>query len=223
MQARREPERTPERTEEYQARVEPLDRVRDRDQDRDRYRDTEGYIGYARAYGGRDLIHWGPVWAGVIASFATIILLGALGLAVGLAAFNPSSPTSQIGTAASVWGAVTLAIAFFIGGWLAGRTSSYRTNFSGFLDGSMVWALGLTLLLLASGLGISGTLGAAASIVQGVNPSAINVPVAPGEIARMTQSAAIWSFVGLLVAWIITVVGAITGARSAMHQDPGVE
>lgn len=102
-----------------------------------------------------DLIHWGPVIAGIFAALATLITLAVLGLAVGLRSFDPGDPAGAFALGAGIWSAVSALIAFFVGGWLAGRSAAERGTSSGIMHGAMVWFVAIPLLvyMLGSGLG----------------------------------------------------------------------
>jgi hypothetical protein len=172
------------------------------------------------AYGGRDLIHWGPIWAGIIGAFATMIVLGVLGLAIGLAAWDPSAGPGQLSTLSSIWGGLTMIVAFFVGGWLAIRASPFRSDFPAIITGSIVWALGVTMTLLLVGLGLGPLFGVVVALLQGTNvgPSIVR----PGEVVAATQSAAFWTVISLLVGWASAVGGAIVGERTAPPEDVGM-
>jgi hypothetical protein len=102
-----------------------------------------------------DSIRWGPVIAGLFAALATLAALTVLGLAIGASAFDPNDQLSSFGIGASIWGAISALIAFFIGGWLAGRTAGVPGRNSGILNGAMVWFVAIPLLLYGLGSGIS--------------------------------------------------------------------
>jgi hypothetical protein len=103
----------------------------------------------------KDLVRWGPVIAGLFAALATLATLTVLGLAIGLSAYDPGDPANNFGIGAGVWGAISALISFFVGGWMAGRSSALRGTKSGILNGAMVWfvAIPLLLYLLGSGIG----------------------------------------------------------------------
>ncbi|MDQ2997508.1 MAG: hypothetical protein M3R61_10680 [Chloroflexota bacterium] len=103
----------------------------------------------------KDLVRWGPVITGLFAALATLAPLTVLGLAIGLSAYDAGDQASSFGIGAGIWGAITALIAFFVGGWLSGRTSALRGTNAGILQGAMVWfvAIPLLLYLLSSGIG----------------------------------------------------------------------
>jgi hypothetical protein len=175
-------------------------------------RDPDTYSGFARSpmIQTPDMIRWGAVWSGVIGAFGLMIALGVLGLAVGLVA-GPEMEAGQLGTASAIWGVVVGLLGFFVGGLLAGRTSSYRGPFAGFIMGSMVWGLGVVLVLLLSMFGAGGVLGAFMGTFGD-----LTFEVTPATVDA-AQSAAIGTFVGLLVTYIAAVAGGILGARAEVR------
>ncbi len=200
MEARR---REPEHEERRETRMEPVEARRP----------TEPEFA-TEPFRMRDLSHWGPVWAGVIGGFAVLVLLTLLGLGIGLSTFDPTAGAA-VGTPAFIWGAIILLLSYFVGGWLAGRTSSFRgTTWSAFVLGSMVWALSVVLLVLTTSLGVAGVLGA-------VIPP-FNLIIAPGvsaaEAIAAAASTAIWSFFVLLLAWGAAYAGAYFGVKTITEE-----
>jgi hypothetical protein len=118
----------------------------------DRYDNGDSDVVVERS---KDLVRWGPVIAGLFAALATLATLTVLGLAIGLSAYDPGDPGSSFGIGAGIWGAISALISFFVGGWMAGRSSALRGTKSGILNGAMVWfvAIPLLLYLLGSGIG----------------------------------------------------------------------
>ncbi len=130
-------------------------------------------------------IRWGAIMAGLIVATAVQVVLALLGLAVGLAAFDPRSSAGSFGLGAGLWTIVSALIALFVGGMTAGRLSGVLTQRSGFLHGVVLWALStlLTVWLLSRGLGalfggalnLTGNLvGGAANAAGAVASAAVN-------------------------------------------------
>jgi hypothetical protein len=103
----------------------------------------------------KDMVRWGPVIAGLFGALASLATLSMLGLAIGLSAYDAGDQAGNFGIGAGIWGAISALISFFVGGWLAGRTSALRGTNSGILNGAMVWFVAIPLLvyLLGSGIG----------------------------------------------------------------------
>lgn len=120
----------------------------------------------------RNRVQWGPIIAGLVTGIAVLIVLTVLGLAVGSSAFEPGK-TSGLGTAAGIWGAVSAIIAFFLGGWVAAKTAAVGGRGSGMINGFVVGAtaLALILYLTTSGVGnllgtVGNNIGSIANVVQ---------------------------------------------------------
>src|SRR5215207_3362274 len=63
----------------------------------------------------RDRIRWGPIIAGVVTAFAVLLFLTVLGLALGISALSGGDDNNPQtwGTAAGIWGGLSLLVAFF--------------------------------------------------------------------------------------------------------------
>ena len=111
----------------------------------------------------RNRVQWGPVIAGLATAIATMLLLTVLGIAVGASVLDPADSGSEIGTWAAVWGAISAIVSFFVGGWMAAKTAAVGGSFAGLVNGFLVGAAGLALILWLTGTGLGnlfGTIGA---------------------------------------------------------------
>jgi len=111
----------------------------------------------------RNRVQWGPIVAGLLSAIASMLVLTVLGVAIGASAFEPRSSGETIGTSAAIWGAVSAIVSFFIGGWVAAKTAAVGGHFAGLMNGLMVGAAGLALILYLTGSGLGnlfGTIGA---------------------------------------------------------------
>lgn len=103
------------------------------------------------------------------------LLLTILGFALGASVLDPANTAGEIGTWASIWGAISAIVAFFLGGWIAARTAAVDGTFAGTMNGLMVGAAGLLFIiwLTASGLGnLFGTIGVTVGSVLNVAATA---------------------------------------------------
>jgi MFS family permease len=108
-----------------------------------------------------DRIRWGSIIGGLFAALSTIVLLGVLGMAIGLTALDPGDrPGEGFAWGAAIWTIITFILAFFIGGWVAGRTAAFQNHRHGLLNGAMVWATSVALVVMLLGSGISALVGA---------------------------------------------------------------
>ncbi len=106
-------------------------------------------------------VQWGPIVAGLATAIATFLVLTVLGIAMGASVLDATATGGEIGTWAAVWGAVSAVLSFLLGGWVAAKTAAVGGSFGGLINGFLVGASGLILVLwlTASGLGnIFGTL-----------------------------------------------------------------
>jgi hypothetical protein len=124
----------------------------------------------------RNRVQWGPIIAGLLTTIATMLILSVLGLAIGTSAFEPRDSGDTIGKAAAIWGAVSAIIAFFLGGWVAAKTAAVGGGFSGLMQGLMVGATALALILYLTGSGLGNLFGTVGSNL--------------GEIANVAQDQA---------------------------------
>jgi len=146
----------------------------------------------------RNRVQWGPIISGVVAAIVSFLLLTILGFALGASVLDPSNTAGEIGTWAAVWGAITAVLSFLIGGWIAARSSAVDGTFAGLLNGLMVGATGLLLIiwLSASGLGnlfgtIGSTVGTVANVAGSVAPAAqdaanVNATQAGNQVEEAT-------------------------------------
>jgi len=123
----------------------------------------------------RNRVQWGPVIAGLITGIATLMVLTILGLAIGTSAFEPGK-SDGLGTAAGIWGAISAIIAFFLGGWVAAKTAAVGGRGSGMINGFLVGATVLALVLYLTTTGLSNLLGTVGNNI--------------GEIANVVQDQA---------------------------------
>jgi hypothetical protein len=155
----------------------------------------------------RDLVHWAPIWAGVFISIAVLLMLTPLGVALGL----------TDATGATIWGAVSLIVGFFIGGWVVGRTMSYEDGLLSGAHGLLCWAVTISFLLLFAallGLGAAGAVGGTTT-----TPAAGTVPQITIPASTIT-GATLGTFLALLVSGVACIAGSIVGntTRTAVRR-----
>lgn len=167
----------------------------------------------------RDLIRWGPIWAGLLLAIGIQLVLGLIGAAIALSAYNPDSPNyaAQVGNFTGIWAAISALIALFVGGYIAGRMAAVLGLRNGLAQGSVVWALALVAGIVLSGLGAAGVLGAMNN-VTGALARGLAVTGPEGRaLIDTTISATWWTVVGMILAWIAAAVGGVLG--TAAHRD----
>lgn len=185
-------------------------------------------------------VNWAPVIAGVLCALAAHVVLGLFGAAFGFA--SRPADSSALGVLAVVWSILVPLVASFIGAWVAVRIARDAAPASAFLDGSMVWCIGiiagalfLTGVAGTGAVGAAGAAGAAAPMLARRDTAAgrARAAAAAGESARAAAAgtgaagvAAIFGLGGALLgaaAGRRTLTGARlrTGAGAARAQEAG--
>jgi hypothetical protein len=121
-------------------------------------------------------VSWGAILAGVIAAIIVQFAMEMLGVAIGLAAFNPEAEAPAVGpafgTGVVIWLAATALLSLFTGGWVASRLSGTPDILESFLHGFITFGVVilLTFFFISSGAtsflnGLSNTLSQGLSLV----------------------------------------------------------
>jgi hypothetical protein len=131
----------------------------------------------------RDHVRWGPIVAGVVSAFAVLLFLTILGIALGISALGGDDPATW-GTAAGIWGGLSLLVAFFVGGWMSSRSATTVAEGDGLLNGFIAGAATLLLLLWLTTTAVTGALGFFASTVADIAGAA-----APAAMEAIDQGA----------------------------------
>ena len=154
----------------------------------------------------RDRVRWGAIVAGVVSAFAVLLFLTTIGIALGLSALGGDNDTSGWGTTAGIYGAITLLLAFFVGGWVAARAAAPSPEPNGVFNGFLTGAAILLLLLWMATTAITGALGffagtvtdiagaaggVASTAVEVVDPQAVQEAVPGAEEAAQDAEEAV--------------------------------
>ena len=83
----------------------------------------------------------GGVVAGVFTVLATLVLLGEIGMATGLSAYDAGDRAAPYVLGAGIYGVVSAIIAFLVGGYVAARLGRPAPGRSGAMHGGLVWAV----------------------------------------------------------------------------------
>jgi len=88
-------------------------------------------------------VSWGAVFAGTVVALGVWAMLYALGLAVGLAALDPSDPGTlkSSGIFTGIWGIIAPLVALFVGGVVAARCAGVTRRLDGAIHGLVMWGL----------------------------------------------------------------------------------
>ncbi len=198
-----------------------VDRDRDDAPDgRDRRHGLDGQVHVTTPAPRADQVRWGPLWAGLTIIVPVFLLGELLFLAVGVL---DTGDSVSGGTAGVVTGLIAL-VAFFVGGLVAGATAMWRGASTGLLHGILVWALGITAILVLTIIGGGALLGSAGNIASQLVDPATTIGAATGaagqapdvsaaEAADAGRSAASWGLLGLGVTILASALGGLVGAK----------
>lgn len=137
----------------------------------------------------RDRLRWGPILGGILTTAAVMLVLTALGLAIGLSAFKPNTSATDWGTGAAIWGGITAIISFFVGGWVAAKTAAVGGPGSGLLNGFVTGAATLVLVVWLATTGITNLVGYVGNNVAAIAAVTSNTARATGNTQQATNTA----------------------------------
>lgn len=167
----------------------------------------------------RDKVRWGPVWAGLMTALTCYMVLEMFCYWIGLLTIHATGGV-HTGGSSNLWvSAIVALIAFFFGGWLATSSAAPRTTGSGALNGFVVWALGIVVILTFSALGAGLLFGAVGNAFgqffsmgqQGVmSNGTMNMASAIG----VTRDAAGWGLLFLILSALAAIYGGMAGTRT---------
>ena len=186
-------------------------------------------VAYPGIFGAEGIrVSWGGIFGGVLVAVGLLLLLAALGVAVGISAVQPTqTELARVGTGAGIWAGVSLLIALFVGGYVATRIGATHDPSTGFFAGFLVWVVSLLLVtyLAASGVsslagGAFSLMGGAQQVVQQVEQQAQNVQQNLPQLQQKAEqvkpqaSRAAWATFGaLILSLAAAVIGALAGRR----------
>jgi hypothetical protein len=113
-------------------------------------------------------VSWGGIFGGVLIAVGVLLLLTALGIAVGISAAQPGeTEASTLGAGAGIWAAVSLLVALFIGGMVSTRIGAISDRTTGFFEGALVWVVAILMMIYFASSGVSTLAGGAFRMVGG--------------------------------------------------------
>ena len=186
------------------------------------------YPGLFSAEGMR--VSWGGIFGGVLVAVGLLLLLAALGVAIGISAVDPTqTELAKVGTGAGIWAGISLLVALFIGGFVSTRIGATHDASTGFFAGFLVWVVSLLLVAYLAASGVSSLAGSAFSLMGGAQQMAEQVQQQAQDIQQnMPQlqqkaqevkpqaSRAAWATFGaLILSLAAAVIGAAAGRRRA--------
>lgn len=118
-------------------------------------------------------VSWGSIFGGVLLALGLLILLTALGAAIGITAAEPGeTDAGTAGRAAGIYGAVSLLVALFFGGWAATRIGAITDRATGFAEGALVWVVAIVLTAGLATIGLGNLMGGALSMAGSASEAA---------------------------------------------------
>ncbi|SCZ62108.1 hypothetical protein [Thiohalomonas denitrificans] len=134
-------------------------------------------------------VSWGAVFAGTVAGLSIYLLLALIGVATGLTAVDPAAaePVGSIPLWTGVWSFISMLIAAFSGGWVAGRMSGLRRKMDGALHGLVAWGLTVLFAGYLATTAVAGILGGTLNIFGQTLQTAGQAAGATGATEQLQQ------------------------------------
>lgn len=163
----------------------------------------------------RDLVRWGPVFAGLVVAFTLFLLLSVLLVAIGVQAIRVGDPNiDEAAGSGAVITAILALLSFLVGGFVAGRSAAAGGRWAGLLNGFLVWGLGLLLVLLLAGLGLGGLLGASGELFQQYRAAGSPRPdVEAADVLQAIRDNSLPAFLALALPAATASIGGWLGGR----------
>ena len=118
-------------------------------------------------------VSWGGVWGGVLSAVGLLLLLAALGMAVGITATDPQAADgAKIGIAAAAWAGISLLVALFVGGMVSTRIGATFDGHTTFWEGALVWIVTLLLMGYLATTSLATLMGGTLHVVGGAAQAA---------------------------------------------------
>jgi hypothetical protein len=164
--------------------------------------------------GVQDRVRWGAIWAGLITAIATFILLTVAAVAIGAQAVDSGAEGESAGMAGGIASAIIALLAFLVGGYVAARTAGVIGRGYGALNGFLVWALGVVLILALAAFGLGSLFGASGDLfAQYQQMGQPQADVDPNAAIEGIRNGSIGAFVGMLLPAIAAALGGFAGSR----------
>jgi hypothetical protein len=173
-------------------------------------------------------IHWPSIVAGAFVTLALFVVSVALARAVDLDITFTNARSTGAETAAIIWGGISALICFGIGGWVAGMNATAAGRGLSWLNGFMVWAVAVPVLVFWLGTGVGPRLGQESRQggLMAPAPNAVQAsarlggtesqPLATGSSNYVShpQAAAWWMLASLALGLIGAAAMGVTGRKT---------
>jgi hypothetical protein len=166
----------------------------------------------------RDRVRWGPIVAGLLTAVGTFLLLSTAALAIGLVAAPEGTGAEEAGPLAGVITAAIALLSFFLGGFVAARSSAVPGQGTGALNGFLVWALGILLILVLAAFGLGQLFGAAGDLFGQYRSIGLpSADVDTAALADQVRTGAVGAFLGLALPAAAAALGGWLGSRDDLR------
>lgn len=162
----------------------------------------------------RTQLKWGPIWAGLLTTLGLFVLMTLAAVAIGLQA-APGTQADEAAMAAGIVTGIIALVAFFIGGFVSSWSANLSDNGRSLLNGFLVWALFLVLLMILSAFATSALAGIVTNLVGDISVAAPDVDVSPQDALAAARESA-W---GSLLALALTAAAAALGGLVGSHES----
>lgn len=162
-------------------------------------------------------IAWGADFLGfAVATFFTVVLFGIVGAIVGTVGYQMGAPvpnvgshltstTANLGIAGLVGGLIALFVAYFLGGYAAGRMARFSGPAQGI--GVVIWTIVVALILGAIGAVLGNRFNVASQLNLHINGSALTTA----------------GVISLIVTLIVMIIGAILGGMAGVAYHRSID
>ena len=158
----------------------------------------------------RDRVRWGPILAGLLTAIASFLLLGLAAAAIGLNVAQGGTDTATAGNTSAIVAAIIGLVVFFIGGYVAASTAALARRSDGALNGFLVWALAILVILVLAGIGVGQAFGPTGGAL-----GAYRVDAGGSVDLNTLRTSALGAFLGMLLPALAATIGGFVGARPA--------
>ncbi|SCZ57863.1 hypothetical protein SAMN03097708_01527 [Thiohalomonas denitrificans] len=174
-------------------------------------------------------LRWGAVFAGTIVGLSVFLLLALLGVAAGLTVVGAEQPDlGAVPPMTGAWTVISMLIAVWLGGNVAGRLSGLARRSDGVLHGFVVWAT-VTLLLAWLMSTAMGAVFGGAFAVFGQELAELGQTGPAGQVDGAGISERLdalsttfwWLFAGLLLSLGLGLWGGAVGVRVTADRSTG--
>lgn len=169
-------------------------------------------------------VSWGGVWSGFLIGMGILLLLTALGLAIGISAAGSAPPGEGMnargfGIGGAIWGGLSLLVALFVGGLVATRVGTVFDDTVALIQGALVWVLTTLAIIYLAGSGIGLVASGAFGLLSGVTGSVGAVISSVPRIDDLTSGNADQILARLRDPNTIRMVAAATGTSEQEAQS----